>query len=172
MLIITIALVGFSYIYIAGVVTSRTATVFSVVDVLNDSVSIRNDGTSPITSFSSVSIDNSGAVYRVSVQDPSLVLHWKMDESSWTNDCSTETVIDSSGRGNNGRACGAIVAQGKFGNAGDFDGNDALLFPANQDTSLKNSVSTYTFWINSRDNISEFHSKHLLWRPMFNCRFF
>lgn len=58
-----------------------------------------------------------------------LVGWWKMDESSWTNDCSTSTVIDSSGSGENGRACPATTgptggAAGKFGNSGSFDGNN------------------------------------------------
>src|SRR5439155_9252787 len=38
-------------------------------------------------------------------RDAGLVGNWKMDESSWTNDCSTPTVMDSSGNGNDGRAC-------------------------------------------------------------------
>jgi len=58
-----------------------------------------------------------------------LVGYWKMDESSWTNDCSTSTVIDSSGNGNDGKACPASTgpiggAAGKFGNAGSFDGSN------------------------------------------------
>lgn len=57
-----------------------------------------------------------------------LVGYWKMDESSWTNDCSTSTVIDYSGNGNHGKSCpsgsGSQPTTGKFGNAGNFDGTD------------------------------------------------
>jgi hypothetical protein len=60
---------------------------------------------------------------------PGPVAHWKMDEGSWTNDCSTDTVFDSSGNGNDGDACpnstgptGGVA--GRFGNAGYFDGVD------------------------------------------------
>ena len=57
-----------------------------------------------------------------------LVGYWKMDESSWTSNCSTEEVIDSSGNGNNGESCPTGAANdpvaGKFGNAGSFDGSN------------------------------------------------
>jgi len=73
-----------------------------------------------------------------------LVGYWKMDESSWTNDCSTSTVIDSSGNGNDGKSCPASTgptggAAGKFGNAGSFDGVDDRV----QITSSSNLNSNY-----------------------------
>jgi type II secretory pathway pseudopilin PulG len=61
-------------------------------------------------------------------RDLGLVGYWKMDESSWTDNCSTLTVQDSSGHGNHGKACpngyGPVTASGKVGNAGSFDGTD------------------------------------------------
>ncbi|MBI4009936.1 MAG: hypothetical protein HY361_01955 [Candidatus Aenigmarchaeota archaeon] len=96
MLIITIALVGFSYTYISGVFTTKTSEVFYVVDSLNDTITISNDGTAPITAFRSVKIDGNDAVYSVSKQDNSLVGYWKMDEGSGT------IAYDSSGNGNYG----------------------------------------------------------------------
>jgi len=65
-----------------------------------------------------------------SIQDQSqgLVGHWKMDETSWTVDCSADTVMDSSGAGNHGKACpnagGLAPSAGKFGNSGLFDGTE------------------------------------------------
>lgn len=58
-----------------------------------------------------------------------LVGYWKMDESSWMNNCSTGSVIDSSGSNFNGSSCPNSTgptggAAGKFGNAGLFDGSD------------------------------------------------
>ncbi|MCG2692087.1 hypothetical protein L6272_04660 [Microgenomates group bacterium] len=58
-----------------------------------------------------------------------LVGYWKMDEASWTNNCSTLSVLDASGAGNNGKACPATTGPigagaGKFGNGGSFDGVD------------------------------------------------
>jgi prepilin-type N-terminal cleavage/methylation domain-containing protein len=57
-----------------------------------------------------------------------LVGYWKMDESSWINDCMTSTVVDSS-QGvtpNHGKSCpslsGPSIVSGKLGNAGNFDG--------------------------------------------------
>lgn len=85
-----------------------------------------------------------------------LIGYWKMDETSWTNDCSTTSVTDSSGNGNNGTACpnstgptgGSI---GKFGNSGSFDGaNDYVSIG---DVSLlefgsATSELTLSAWIN------------------------
>lgn len=57
-----------------------------------------------------------------------LVGYWKMDEASWTSNCSTAEVLDSSGNANHGISCPSGDANdplaGKFGNAGDFDGTN------------------------------------------------
>ncbi len=63
-----------------------------------------------------------------------LVGYWKMDEASWATDCSTASVLDSSGNGNNARPCpnasAATQGVGKFGKSGSFDGtNDYLEIP-------------------------------------------
>lgn len=81
-----------------------------------------------------------------------LIGYWKMDEVSWTNNCSTATVMDSSGNANHGSACPNSTgptggASGKFGNAGTFDGVDdyiALTTPFNPG----NSNFTLSAWIN------------------------
>lgn len=153
-LMITIALGGTTYLFISGTFTSKTTATFEVVDSVNDTVTIRNSGTGPIASFSSAKIDGNDAVYRVSKQDSSLVGYWKMDESSWINDCSVNTVIDSSDS-NPGRSCPAGTgptggATGKFGNAGSFDGIDGtgdhinIGNPAN--LNLPNTL-TITAWV-------------------------
>ncbi|MBI4009947.1 MAG: LamG domain-containing protein [Candidatus Aenigmarchaeota archaeon] len=103
MLIITIGLFGFSYSYISGVFTTKTAEVFSVVDAFTDTITISNDGTVPITAFKSVKIDGNDAIHRVSKQDNSLAGYWKFDELDRTN------VIDSSGKGNTGTLSGSII---------------------------------------------------------------
>jgi len=48
MLIITLALVGFTYTFVSGVFTVKTSTAFSVLDAYQDTVTIRNDGTNEI----------------------------------------------------------------------------------------------------------------------------
>lgn len=58
-----------------------------------------------------------------------LVGFWKMDENSWTNDCSTASITDSSGNLNHLRSCPSSTGStgtttGKFGNAGQFDGGN------------------------------------------------
>jgi len=84
-----------------------------------------------------------------------LVGYWKMDESSWgTPNCSDEVVLDSSGNGNNGKACPATTgptgaAAGKFGNAGDFDGEDDYINLVTATTlGINDATSPFTmaFW--------------------------
>ncbi|KKU64233.1 MAG: Peptidase M10A and M12B matrixin and adamalysin, partial [Candidatus Woesebacteria bacterium GW2011_GWC2_47_16] len=81
-----------------------------------------------------------------------LVGYWKMDEASWTNDCTATSVTDSSGNGNNGKSCPATTgptggAAGKFGNAGFFDGmDDYVSAPLNGTTYTE---FTYGFWFNT-----------------------
>lgn len=80
---------------------------------------------------------------------------WKMDESSWTNDCSTDTVRDSSGNGFDGDACPNSTgptggATGRFGNAGSFDGsNDYIIIPRN--STLEPSSVSVAAWVKSSD---------------------
>lgn len=81
-----------------------------------------------------------------------LVAYWKMDEASWTNDCSTGTVLDSSGMANNGTACpnafgptGGVA--GKFGNSGNFDGTNEYI-KVTQPASLSfTSDFTVSLWV-------------------------
>lgn len=152
MLVITITLVGFSYTYISGIITGKTSDNFSVVDTFGYSVTISNDGTAPITSFSSVIIDGNPAIFRVSKQNPSLVGYWKMDESAWVNDCNTKSVIDSSGNSNDGRACPALTgptggAPGKFGNAGSFDGINDMVDTTKKWSSFTGQTLTVSMWV-------------------------
>lgn len=84
-----------------------------------------------------------------------LIGYWKMDESSWTNDCATDSVTDYSGNSNEGDACPATTgptggATGKFGYAGDFDGSDDYISipsataPTNLSVSMWVYVDDYT----------------------------
>lgn len=83
-----------------------------------------------------------------------LVGHWKMDESSWTNDCSTSTVLDASGNGNSAKSCPNTTgptggAVGKFGNGGTFDGtNDYLTIPTSTTLNTTSSSVSASIWIN------------------------
>lgn len=84
-----------------------------------------------------------------------LVGYWKMDESSWTNDCSTTSVTDSSGNSNNGKACPASTgptggAAGKFGNGGLIDNsNDYVSIPALSSSPLNITGDvTISVWVN------------------------
>ena len=82
------------------------------------------------------------------------VAYWKMDEGSWTNDCSTDSVFDSSGNGAVGDACPNSTgptgdAIGKFGNAGSFDGNDYLTMGNTNDQTTNDF--TISAWIKRSD---------------------
>ncbi len=76
---------------------------------------------------------------------------WAMDEASWTNDCSTSTVLDSSNNANHGKSCPAGTgplggAAGKFSNGGSFDGtNDYVNVPAA--ANLRTNTFSGAFWI-------------------------
>ncbi len=118
MLAITIALAGTAYLYISGILTGKISTSFSIIESSQDSVTIMNDGSSPITSFSSVKVDGADAVYRVSTQDDSTAGYYKFGDGSGT------TADDSSGKGNTGTIYGATPVDGYFGKALYFDGND------------------------------------------------
>ncbi len=81
-----------------------------------------------------------------------LVGYWKMDESSWTQNCTATSVTDSSGNANNGKSCDSTTgpaggAVGKYGNAGSFDGsNDNIDVPYNSSLDATNEV-TLAAWI-------------------------
>jgi len=79
---------------------------------------------------------------------PGPVGYWKMDEASWTNDCSTTSVIDSSGNGYNGKSCPSTTGPtggntGKYGKAGNFDGSDDYLIAS---PTLPTGDFTYETW--------------------------
>lgn len=80
------------------------------------------------------SLKGNSATLGASIQDlgstlgNGLIGYWKMDDSSWTNDCSTSTVTDSSGNGSSLLSCPntggpTTPAAGKFGTAASFNGS-------------------------------------------------
>lgn len=83
-----------------------------------------------------------------------LVGYYKMDESSWTNDCSTASVTDSSGNGNNAKSCPSTTgptggSTGKFGNAGDFDGsNDYVSVDSTSSLDPGTGDISVSLWVN------------------------
>lgn len=95
-----------------------------------------------------------------------LVGYWKMDESSWTQDCTTSTVADSSGNGSSGRSCPSTTGpttttSGKFGNAGNFDGSDDYVSVPSY-TSLNGATAfTVSAWVNFTTSMTE---KYIAWK--------
>ncbi len=76
---------------------------------------------------------------------------WKMDEASWTNNCSTPTAMDSSGNDLNLTSCPSTTGPtggsvGKFGNAGTFDGSNDYLESANTTLNIFPEVSV-SVWV-------------------------
>ncbi len=92
-----------------------------------------------------------------------LVGYWKMDESSWNNNCSTTSVIDSSGNGFNGKSCpngsgptgGAV---GKFGNAGYFDGVNDYVEVADNDLLDPANAITVAMWFRPDQTLVDFQA--------------
>lgn len=85
---------------------------------------------------------------------PGPVGYWTMDEGRWTNDCSTSTVLDTSGNGNGGKSCPSSTgplggSTGKFGNAGTYDGvNDRIDIADNLALDV-GPAATWEAWINA-----------------------
>jgi hypothetical protein len=83
-----------------------------------------------------------------------LIGYWKMDESDWTNDCSTTSVTDSSGNGYNGKSCPSTTGPdpsttAKFGTAANLDGsNDYIdLVASSNFIPSTNSPITVSAWV-------------------------
>ncbi|MBI4010537.1 MAG: LamG domain-containing protein [Candidatus Aenigmarchaeota archaeon] len=122
MLIITIGLFGFSYSYISGVFTSKTSETFSVVDSLNDTITISNDGTSVIVNIKAT-LDGNSVPIAVVPNIQGLVGYWSFNEGSGT------TADDNSDNNNIGTLSPSCPncpswATGKFSTALQFDGVD------------------------------------------------
>lgn len=84
-----------------------------------------------------------------------LVGYWKMDETSWTNNCSTAAALDSSGNGKDAVSCpngtgptGGVA--GKYGNGGDFNSaSDQRLSVGAVNTVLDiTGAQTVSMWVN------------------------
>jgi hypothetical protein len=77
-----------------------------------------------------------------------------MDEGNWTNDCSSSTVMDSSGNGFNGKSCPSTTgpsggSNGKYGKAGYFDGvNDYVNAGLGLYQTKILHQGTYEAWVN------------------------
>ena len=98
-----------------------------------------------------------------STNDPltnGLVGYWKMDETSWTNDCTATSVTDSSGNSNNGKSCPTSTgpaggAAGKFGNGGSFDNTNDYVRVEDASNLEGMSQLTVSAWINPTTQDSE-----------------
>ncbi len=82
-----------------------------------------------------------------------LVGYWKLDETSWTGDCSTASVVDSSGNSFNAKACpnasAPSPATGRFANGGTFDGIDDYVAANDVVPSIAGIGHTISFWMKS-----------------------
>ena len=90
---------------------------------------------------------------------------WDMDEGSWTNDCSTDTVLDSSGNANHGASCpnagGTQPSTGKFGNGGIFDGSNDYVSVADDISLTLSNNWTISVWVKISDNSGSFYQYFL-----------
>jgi len=128
-LVVVIGLMGLTYSYIMGVFSSKTSQTFQVLDIYNDTITISNTGTSPITQLTGTisSPDEQSAVLQVTPVDSSLVACWHFDEGSGS------VVHDYSGYNNDGTLVnGPTWVDGKYGKALSFDGvDDYVKIPKN-----------------------------------------
>ncbi|MBI4036030.1 hypothetical protein HY383_03695 [Candidatus Daviesbacteria bacterium] len=140
---------GGSYIFFvgpgAGGLNSNTA--YKVCATMNDNTSTcatsTQGDTTLITQINSLSN---------STCDPTnsliygLIGYWKMDETTNWNNTAGE-VKDSSGNNHNGVASGATVSTGKFGNAGQFDGNNDYINAGQVLPTDKTLPFTFSAWV-------------------------
>ncbi|MFB6076258.1 MAG: LamG-like jellyroll fold domain-containing protein, partial [Candidatus Aenigmatarchaeota archaeon] len=86
-----------------------------------------------------ISYENSGLIDNLTISD-GLVSDWHFDEGSGTS------VVDASGNGEDSRTFSGDPSwtDGIYGNALDFDGNDAIYF--NNDEDLNTGSLTVSFW--------------------------
>lgn len=84
---------------------------------------------------------------------------WKMDESSWTNNCSTDALVDSSGNSNVGDSCDNGIGPttpvtGKFGNGVELTGlvSNQVGFYVNPSSGITdNETFSVAFWVKTSD---------------------
>lgn len=128
MLMITIALSSMAYFYMSGVFTGATSQSFVVVNVENDTLSIRNNGDTPITSVTAY-IGSTEIPVAVTPSTSGLVGYWSFNEGSGT------TVDDSSGNGNDGTFVNSPTwVEGSFGNGLNFDGSSDYINVGSDDS--------------------------------------
>jgi hypothetical protein len=77
--------------------------------------------------------------------------YWRLNETSWTNDCSTSTVLDSTPNALNLKACPASTgptggASGKYENGGSFDGSNDYLESASTTLNVTGTI-TLAAWV-------------------------
>jgi len=94
------------------------------------STQVRAEYNSKSTNDASANLGSSGS--NLTTLSNGLVGYWKLDESSWTNNCSTGSATDSSGNAQTLTSCPNTTgptggATGKFGNSGSFDGTNDYL---------------------------------------------
>jgi len=145
MLVITIGLFGFSYSYISGVFTSKTSETFYVVDALNDTITISNDGTVVITNIKAT-LDGNSVPIAVAPNIQGLVGHWSLNEGIGT------TADDNSDNNNIGTlqpSCPncPLWATGKFSTALQFDGVDDYVDIGTGFTDTIEGSGAITAWV-------------------------
>lgn len=74
-----------------------------------------------------------------------LVGYWKMDEASWSG--TAGEVRDASGNGNNGQSQNATLTTGKFGNGGNFAGDNDYVSIAESTSLQPGTQMTISAWV-------------------------
>jgi FlaG/FlaF family flagellin (archaellin) len=162
-LTITISLIGVAWIYISGMFTGKTSTSFFILDTSGNTVTIRNSGTAPITSFSSVRVDGNLVSYALTAQDPNLLGYWTFDEAGG------DKVYDASGYSNignltsmntTGNETSGWASDCKFGSCLKFDGVNDYVNLTNLQFLDATAPRTFSAWIkplNSTGNLVQYH---------------
>jgi FlaG/FlaF family flagellin (archaellin) len=115
MIIIVAALGGTTYFFVAGSLGTSTSQSFMITDTYNDTVTISNTGTDPISKVTA-RVDNIETAVAVAPDIPGLVGYWSFNDE-------TNPTTDSSNNQNHGNINGATFTDGRFGKALEFEGS-------------------------------------------------
>jgi hypothetical protein len=104
-------------------------------------------------------IANTNAATNISTANPASAFlngqvgYWAMNEATWTGNCSSFVVMDSSGFGDGGKACpngsATTPVVGKYGNAASLNGSTQYINLGNPTILQAFSALTISAWINA-----------------------
>lgn len=140
MLMVVIGLASIAYFFFSGVFFSRTSTPFTILYSDGYYITVRNDGTDPITSMKAT-LDGTTVPVAMMPNDNGIVGYWGF------NNGSDDVAYDSSGNENHATINNPAWTDGKYGRALDFNALDRYADPGTKITMDINQSFTFAAWL-------------------------